>query len=53
MDLHWGVAGAAAATALAEYVTLAVGLWMVARVLTLRGIDFKLLKNRPWRGDIA
>lgn len=52
LKLHWGVAGAAAATALAEYVTLAVGLWMVARVLKLRGIDFKLLKN-SWRGDAA
>ncbi|MEB5972268.1 MATE family efflux transporter DinF [Pantoea dispersa] len=52
LKLHWGVAGAAAATALAEYVTLAVGLWMVARVLKLRGIDFNLLKS-SWRGDAA
>ncbi len=52
LKLHWGVAGAAAATAIAEYVTLGVGLWMVARVLKLRGIDFSLLKN-SWRGDAA
>lgn len=50
LHLHWGVAGTAAATALAEYVTLAVGLWMVVRVLALRGITFSLLK-RSWRGD--
>lgn len=52
LKLHWGVAGAAAATALAEYVTLGVGLWMVVRVLKLRGIDFALLKQ-SWRGDAA
>lgn len=52
LKLHWGVAGAAAATALAEYVTLGVGLWMVARVLRLRGIHFTLLKQ-SWRGDAA
>ena len=52
LQWHWGVAGAAAATAIAEYVTLGVGLWMVARVLKLRGIDLTLLKN-SWRGDAA
>ncbi|QGY27649.1 MATE family efflux transporter DinF [Pantoea cypripedii] len=52
LGLHWGVAGAAAATALAEYVTLGVGLFMVARVLKLRGIDFALLKA-SWRGGAA
>lgn len=52
LGLHWGVEGAAAATALAEYATLAVGLWMVARVLKLRGIDFSTLKQ-SWRGDAA
>lgn len=52
LKLHWGVAGAAAATAVAEYVTLGVGLWMVVRVLKLRGISFNLLK-RSWRGDAA
>lgn len=52
LQWHWGVAGAAAATAVADYVTLAVGLWMVARVLALRGISFSLLKA-SWRGDAA
>lgn len=52
LGLHWGVAGAAAATALSEYVTLGVGLLMVARVLKLRGIDFTLLKE-SWRGGAA
>lgn len=50
LGLHQGVAGAAAATALAEYVTLAVGLLLVWRVLKLRGIDDALLKQ-SWRGD--
>ncbi|MBM0747414.1 MATE family efflux transporter DinF [Pantoea eucrina] len=52
LQWHWGVAGAAAATAVADYVTLAVGLWMVTRVLALRGISFSLLKA-SWRGDAA
>lgn len=52
LQWHWGVAGAATATAVADYVTLAVGLWMVARVLALRGISFSLLKA-SWRGDAA
>lgn len=50
LGLHWSVAGVAAATALAEYTTLAVGLWMVARVLKLRGIDWAMLRE-SWRGD--
>ncbi len=50
MGLHWGVQGAAAATALAEYVTLLIGLIMVWRVLKLRGISLPLLRN-SWRGD--
>ena len=52
LKLHWGVAGASAATAVAEYVTLGVGLWMVVRVLKLRGISFNQLKQ-SWRGDAA
>lgn len=52
LKLHCGVAGAAAATAVAEYVTLGVGLWMVVRVLKLRGISFNQLKQ-SWRGDAA
>ncbi len=50
--LHWGVAGAATATALAEYVTLAVGLAMVWRVLKLRGIDMNVIRQ-SWRGDMG
>ncbi len=50
MGLHWGVQGAAAATALAEYVTLLIGLIMVWRVLKLRGISVPLLRS-SWRGD--
>lgn len=49
---HWGVRGAAAATALAEYVTLAVGAWMVIGVLKQRGISLNLLMQ-SWRGDTA
>jgi len=52
LQWHWGVAGAAAPDAVADYVTLAAGLWMVARVLALRGISFSLLKA-SWRGDTA
>ena len=52
LGLRQGVAGAAAATALAEYVTLAVGLLLVWRVLKLRGIDGALLKQ-SWRGDFS
>jgi len=51
MGLHWGVAGAATATALAEYITLVVGAVMVWRVLKLRGITTAMLKQ-SWRGDI-
>lgn len=51
MGLHWGVAGAATATALAEYITLAVGAVMVWRVLKLRGITPAMLKQ-SWRGDM-
>lgn len=51
LGLKWNVAGAATATALAEYVTLIVGLAMVWRVLKLRGIDVRILQQ-SWRGDI-
>ncbi len=47
LDLKWG---AATATALAEYVTLAVGLAMVWRVLKIRAITMTMLKQ-SWRGD--
>lgn len=46
-----GVAGAASATAIAEYITLLVGLIMVWRVMQLRGISWSLLK-KGWQGDI-
>lgn len=52
VGLGWGVAGAAAATVIAEYSTLAIGLMMVFRVTTLRGIDIALLKE-SWRGGFA
>jgi MATE family multidrug resistance protein len=39
MGLHMNVQGAALATAIAEYGTLIIGLWMVWRVLAMRGIS--------------
>ncbi|WP_130833341.1 MATE family efflux transporter DinF [[Erwinia] mediterraneensis] len=51
LGLHWGVAGAAAATALAEYMTLAIGLLLVRRVLKMHGISLALLQQ-SWRGDV-
>lgn len=52
IGLKWGVQGAAAATAIAEYTTLIIGLVMVWRVMKLRGISFSLLKS-AWRGNIG
>ena len=52
MGLGWGVQGAAAATAIAEYVTLAIGLVMVWRVLVLRGISLPMLKT-AWQGNFG
>ena len=43
--------GAALATAIAEYGTFFIGLWMVWRVLALRGISLAMLKT-AWRGNI-
>jgi MATE family multidrug resistance protein len=37
MGLHMNVQGAALATAIAEYGTFIIGLWMVWRVLAMRG----------------
>ena len=51
MGLHMDVRGAALATAIAEYGTLLIGLWMVWRVLALRGISLVMLKS-AWRGNI-
>lgn len=44
MGLHMNVQGAALATAIAEYGTFILGLWMVWRVLVMRG--FPLLCSR-------
>ncbi|MEM6162556.1 MATE family efflux transporter DinF [Erwinia sp. P6884] len=52
VGLGWGVEGAAAATVIAEYCTLAIGLLMVQKVMKLRGIQFALL-IKSWRGDIG
>ncbi|MDW8844329.1 MATE family efflux transporter DinF [Erwinia sp. MMLR14_017] len=52
IGLKWGVQGAAAATAIAEYVTMIIGLVMVWRVLKLRGISLPVLKT-AWRGNIG
>ncbi len=51
MGLHMNVQGAALATAIAEYGTFILGLWMVWRVLVMRGISLALLKS-AWRGNI-
>jgi len=51
IGLKMNVQGAALATAVAEYATLLLGLWMVWRVLALRGISLALLKA-SWRGNI-
>lgn len=45
IGLGWGVTGAAAATAVAEYITLLVGLMMVWHVLRLRQITLAHLKQ--------
>lgn len=45
------VQGAALATVGAEYATLILGLWMVWRVLQMRGISMALLAQ-AWRGNI-
>ncbi|OMQ23524.1 MATE family efflux transporter DinF [Serratia oryzae] len=51
MGLGWNVQGAAAATAVAEYVTLVLGLWLSWRVLRIRGISLAMLR-RAWRGNL-
>ncbi|MCX8958805.1 MATE family efflux transporter DinF [Erwinia psidii] len=52
MGLKWGVQGAAVATVIAEYSSLAIGLYMVWRVMRLRGITFAVLQS-AWRGNVA
>ncbi|MDK9365877.1 MATE family efflux transporter DinF [Lelliottia wanjuensis] len=51
MGLHLNVQGAALATAVAEYGTFFIGLWMVKRVLAMRGITLAMLKT-AWHGNI-
>lgn len=51
IGLKMNVQGAALATAVAEYATLLLGLWMVWWVLALRGISLALLKA-SWRGNV-
>lgn len=52
IGLKWGVQGAAAATAIAEYATMIIGLVMVWRVLKLRGVSLPMIKT-AWRGNIG
>ncbi|MCZ6127923.1 MATE family efflux transporter DinF, partial [Escherichia coli] len=51
MGLGWNVRGAAAATSIAEYATLLLGLWLAWRVMRLRGITLQMLRQ-AWRGDL-
>lgn len=51
MGLHMNVQGAALATVVAEYGTFFIGLWMVKRVLAMRGISYAMLKT-AWHGNI-
>lgn len=51
MGLHMNVQGAALATVVAEYATFFIGLWMVKRVLAMRGISLAMLKT-AWRGNV-
>ncbi len=48
IGLKWGVQGAATATVIAEYCSLAVGLLLVWRVMKMRGIPMAL--KSAWRG---
>ena len=51
IGLGWGVTGTAAATAIAEYITLLAGLGMICHVLRLRQITLQQLK-RGLTGDV-
>lgn len=51
VGLQMKVEGAALATIAAEYVTFIIGLLMVRKVMTLRGITWRMFKN-SWRGDM-
>lgn len=50
IHLGWGVRGAAAATAIAEYTTLLIGMVMVWQVLRLHNLTPRSLIS-GWRGD--
>jgi len=52
IGLKWGVQGAAAATVIAEYTSLIVGLLLVWRVMVMRGLSLRLML-RAWRGDVS
>lgn len=52
IGLKWGVQGAAAATAIAEYVSFIVGLLLVWRVMKLRGLSVRMMLS-AWRGDVG
>jgi len=51
IGLQMKVEGAALATVAAEYVTFIIGLLMVKKVMTLRGITLRMFKD-SWRGDM-
>ncbi|CAI1007742.1 MATE family efflux transporter DinF [Serratia quinivorans] len=51
MGLGWNVQGAATATAISEYATLLLGLWLSWRVMRIRGISVPMLRQ-AWRGNL-
>lgn len=51
MGLGWNVQGAATATALSEYATLLLGLWLSWRVMRIRGISVPMLRH-ALRGNL-
>jgi MATE family multidrug resistance protein len=51
MGLGWNVQGAATATAISEYVTLLLGLWLSWRVMRIRGVSVPMLRQ-AWRGNL-
>ncbi|CAI1076350.1 Multidrug export protein mepA [Serratia quinivorans] len=51
MGLGWNVQGAATATAISEYATLLLGLWLSWRVMRIRGVSGPMLRQ-AWRGNL-
>jgi MATE family multidrug resistance protein len=51
MGLSWNVQGAATATAISEYATLLLGLWLSWRVMRIRGVSVPMLRQ-AWRGNL-